>query len=259
MKIAVAGKGGTGKTTVAATLARILAKQGFSVIAVDVDPTLNLASSLGIQLKEKKPISQMKELIEARTGARPGESFGGLFKLNPKVDDLVMQLAVPGPDGVRLLLVGTVERGGEGCFCPASAFLRALLRHLVLKEKEVIILDMEAGVEHLGRKTAENVNSFLIIVEPSVKSIEVAKQIKQLAHDIGISKIFAIANKISNQTDIENTSNALSEIGIELIGAIPFDQYVIKADAIGKALIDFAPSAPSVQAIKAISTKLMLS
>ncbi|MCS4541924.1 MAG: carbon monoxide dehydrogenase accessory protein CooC [Euryarchaeota archaeon] len=256
MKVAIAGKGGTGKTIVASTLARILARKGFRVIAVDVDPTLNLASSLGIELKEKKPISQMKELIENRTGARPGEGFGGFFKLNPKVDDVLDKFGIAGPDGVKLLLVGTVERGGEGCFCPASAFLRALLRHLVWKEKDMIILDMEAGIEHLGRKTAENVDAFIIMVEPSQKSIEVAKQINQLAQDIGIKKIFAIANKVLSEVDVKNISNSLSAVGIKLIGTIPFDQNITKADAMGKALIDFAPSAPSVQAIEEISIKL---
>ena len=175
MKIAVTGKGGVGKTTLAGTIARILAADGYKVLAVDADPDANLASALGIAPDVARgivPIADMKELIEERTGAKTG-TMGGFFKINPRVDDIPDELSVP-LDGIRLMVMGTVKEGAGGCVCPESVLLRSLVRHLLLRRKEAVILDMEAGIEHLGRGTASAVDAMIVVVEPGARSVRTA-------------------------------------------------------------------------------------
>jgi len=183
MKIAITGKGGVGKTTLAGTLARLLARDGMDVLAIDADPDMNLASALGID-EPPLPLTEYEDLIDERAGGP-----GGMFKLNPKVDDVVERFGVVGPDGVRMLVMGTVDRGGSGCMCPASSFLRALLRHVVLKESSVVIMDMEAGIEHLGRGTTRGIDLMIVVVEPGTRSLETAERIKRLGTDIGVELV----------------------------------------------------------------------
>jgi len=219
MKVVVAGKGGSGKTTLAGTLARIFAARGYSVIAVDSDPSMNLHTSLG--LENPTPVIQLKDLISQR--AVVGE---GIYSLNPKVDDIPERFAAEG-ENLRLLVMGTVEEGGQGCICPESTFLRALLRHLVLKREEVLILDTEAGFEHLGRKVAENFDLMLVVVEPSMKAVETAKQIIKLARDIGVKRLYGIANKVASE---EQKKLLEEQLDIELLDTIPFDDSVVQGD-----------------------------
>lgn len=219
MKIAIAGKGGSGKTTLGGTLARVFAEKGYSVIAVDSDPSMNLHTSLG--LENPTPVSQLKQLINER--AVIGE---GIYSLNPKVDDIPERYAAR-RGRLRLLVMGTVERGGRGCICPESTFLRALLRHLVLSREEVLILDTEAGFEHLGRKVAESFDLMLVVVEPSMKAVETARHIIKLARDIGIKKLYAIANKIASGEQRELLER---ELEVEILEHIPFDTKVMEAD-----------------------------
>ncbi len=227
MKIAVTGKGGVGKTTISAALCYAFAEKGYKVVAIDADPDANLASALGFPENVNiTPISELKDLIEERTGAKPGTS-GGFFKLNPKVDDLPEKLWVE-YNGVRLMLMGTVKKGGSGCVCPESVLLKSLLQHLVLFRKEVIIMDMEAGIEHLGRATARAVDHFIVVVEPGMRSIETALKIKELANDIGIKSICGIANKIRRESDREFFRKKVN--GIKMLGYIPYDEEVIEAD-----------------------------
>jgi CO dehydrogenase maturation factor len=227
MKIAVTGKGGVGKTTISAALCYAFAEKGYKVVAIDADPDANLASALGFPENVNiTPISELKDLIEERTGAKPGTS-GGFFKLNPKVDDLPEKLWVE-YNGVRLMLMGTVKKGGSGCVCPESVLLKSLLQHLVLFRKEVVIMDMEAGIEHLGRATARAVDHFIVVVEPGMRSIETALKIKELANDIGIKSICGIANKIRRESDREFFRKKVN--GIQMLGYIPYDEEVIEAD-----------------------------
>ncbi len=227
MKIAVTGKGGVGKTTISAALSYAFAEKGYKVVAIDADPDANLASALGFPENVNiTPISELKDLIEERTGAKPGTS-GGFFKLNPKVDDLPEKLWVE-YNGVRLMLMGTVKKGGSGCVCPESVLLKSLLQHLVLFRQEVVIMDMEAGIEHLGRATARAVDHFIVVVEPSMRSIETALKIKELANDIGIKSICGIANKIRRESDREFFEKKVN--GIQMLGYIPYDEEVIEAD-----------------------------
>ena len=227
MKIAVTGKGGVGKTTISAALCYGFAEKGYTVVAIDADPDANLASALGFPEEQKlTPIIELHDLIEERTGAKPGTS-GGYFKLNPKVDDLPEKLWAE-HNGIKLMLMGSVKKGGGGCVCPESVLLKSLVQNLLLYRKEVVIMDMEAGVEHLGRATAAAVNQFIMVVEPGMRSIETALKIKGLADDLGVKQVSAIANKIRKESDRDFFLNRMD--GISLLGSIPYDEDVIEAD-----------------------------
>lgn len=256
MKIAITGKGGVGKTTLSGTLAFIFS-QRYKVFAIDADPDMNLSSSLGIK-EPITPISKMKDLIKERTGAESGSSFGEVFKMNPKISDLPESLSTNYDDkgNLKLLVMGTVDKGGEGCVCPASVLLKALMRNLILKKDEIVILDMEAGIEHLGRKTAEAVDLMIIVVEPGLKSLETAERIKRLATDIGIPKIACVINKVSNETEENFVASKLKEMGLEVIGSIPRDDEVIKADMEGKPLVDY-PDSTAFKSIEKIAENIL--
>ncbi|MFA5801127.1 MAG: carbon monoxide dehydrogenase accessory protein CooC [Thermoleophilia bacterium] len=240
MKIAVTGKGGVGKTTLAGTLARIFADKGKLVYAVDADPDANLASAVGIDAEAADaimPISGMTDLIRERTGAEPGSS-APVYKMNPRVDDLPESLSTEA-HGVRLLRLGTVKKGGGGCVCPESALLKSLLTHLMLNEREVVIVDMEAGIEHLGRATARGVDAMLIVVEPGRRSIQTAEAITRLAGDIGISNIMMVVNKV-NTADIGFCDDLGERFNV--IGCLPLSEDVRRADLSGEAPYDAAPA-----------------
>ncbi|HIH44170.1 MAG TPA: AAA family ATPase [Candidatus Methanoperedenaceae archaeon] len=242
IRIAVSGKGGVGKTTFAGTIARMLARDGFDVLAVDADPSMNLATALGIA-NPPAPLTDHSELIDERAGLQ-----GGAFRLNPKVDDIVSRFGVTGPDGVKLLVMGTVAKGGSGCMCPASAFLRALLRHIILKENSIVVMDMEAGVEHLGRGTTRGIDIMLIVVEPGMRSVDTAGRIHRLAQDIGITKFGAVLNK--SKEGAESVRQSLADLGIPLLGSIPYDDELQAADIEGTAPID--KKSPAIVAIAKI-------
>ena len=256
MKIAVTGKGGVGKTTLSSTLSCIFSKK-YKVFAIDADPDMNLASSLGIHDKIT-PISEMRDLIKDRTGAEPGSSFGEVFKMNPKISDLPEALSINyGPDGnLKILVMGTVDKGGDGCVCPASVLLKALLRHMIVKKDEIVILDMEAGIEHLGRKTAESVDMMIVVVEPGLKSLETAQRIKKLAKDIGINNIMAVINKVSSVEEEEFVEKKLKELDVGMLGSIPRDSTVINADMEGKPLSQY-PESMALKSIEEIGKKIL--
>jgi len=227
MKIAVSGKGGVGKTTFSATLAHLFKENGQKVLAIDADPDANLAAALGYPaLREVTPISEMKDLVAERTGARPG-TFGGMFTINPRVDDLPDILARE-VDGLKFMTLGGVKKGGGGCICPESTMLRNIIMHLVLARDEVVIMDMEAGLEHLGRATASGVDHLIVVVEPGQRSLETAAAVCRLATDLRLKRVSAVGNKIRNQGD-ENFIR--SELGsLEILGFIPFADSIIEAD-----------------------------
>ncbi|NQT30985.1 MAG: AAA family ATPase [Deltaproteobacteria bacterium] len=238
MKIAISGKGGVGKTTLASLLSRIFAEAGYSVLAIDADPNPSLAATLGISNPDDiTPISEMSALIEERTGAKPGKS-GGIFKLNPKVDDLPEKYALK-YNGIRLMVMGRIKQGGTGCYCPENALLKALVTHLLLGRDEVVIMDMEAGVEHLGRATAKAVDKLIVVVEPGRRSVETARRIKKLAEEIGLHNIAAVGSKVRSQSEREFLTSSLPDF--EFLGFIPYDQAIVDADLADRPLFEASP------------------
>jgi CO dehydrogenase maturation factor len=226
MKLAVSGKGGVGKTMLASILSTILAQSGYSVLAIDADPNATLAIALGFPHPERiTPISEMADLIEERTGARPGR-VASYFKLNPKVDDIPEKYWVQ-HHGIKLMVMGRLKKGGSGCYCPENAFLQALVAHILLRRDEVVIIDMEAGVEHLGRATAKAVDKMIIVVEPGRGSIETAYRIRELTKDIGLINIAVVVNKIRSEHDRDLLISAMPDF--EFLGFIPYDQSIIEA------------------------------
>ncbi len=227
MKIAVSGKGGVGKTTLSALLIRMFNEQGRRVLAIDADPDANLAAALGIDDADKiTPISAMKSLIFERTEAKPG-SIGGFFKLNPKVDDLPDALSVRFGN-IKLIRLGGIKKGGSGCICPESTLLKVLVSHMVLARDEVVVMDMEAGIEHLGRATAQAVDRLIVVVEPGRRSIDTAFHIDKLASEIGLKNIVLVGNKIRGKKDGDFLKTYLP--GYRFLGFIPYDEALIEAD-----------------------------
>jgi CO dehydrogenase maturation factor len=241
-KLALSGKGGVGKTTLSSLLARIYASRGHNVLAIDANPDANFGVALGIPWEDVEkitPIAEMDDLIEERTGARPG-SGSSFFKLNPKVDDIPDRFSVE-KNGVKLLMMGTVDTGGMGCICPESTLLKALLSHLILRRGDTVILDMDAGVEHLARGTVRAVDAFIVVVEPGQRSIQTAKSVKKLAADLGVKKTYVVGNKISSPEDEEFVRQNLPDF--EVLGFLSADPDVREADLKGVSPYDVAPQA----------------
>jgi CO dehydrogenase maturation factor len=231
MKLAVTGKGGVGKTTVCALLAKAFAEAGHRVLAIDADPNATLASCLGFPNADSIPaLNEMADLIEERTGGKPGTP-GGFFKLNPRVDDIPERLAAR-HDGISLLRMGAIKNGGAGCYCPENAFLQSLVSHLFLGDQDVLIMDMEAGLEHLGRGTARGVDRLLVVVEPSRQSLETAKRIRFLASDIGLTSLSVIGNKVRSEEEKDFILQSVAPL--PLIGAIPLDDALRRAEMEGR-------------------------
>ncbi|MCD8105191.1 MAG: AAA family ATPase [Lachnospiraceae bacterium] len=251
MKIAITGKGGVGKTTFAATLARLYADEGRPVLAADADPDANLGLALGFDeesLDEIIPITKMRKLIEERTGA---DEFNKIFKLNPKVDDIPDKYAKK-CNGVKLLVLGTVETGGSGCVCPEHVMLKRIISHLMLRSSDVVILDMEAGLEHLGRGTTSGMDAFVVVIEPGARSVQTYRNVKRLADDLGVKQVYVVANKVRDEKDEEFIRTKIPSE--DLLGVIHYNAEVIDADRNGSSPYDYSPGA--VQEIRSIKEKL---
>jgi CO dehydrogenase maturation factor len=253
MKIAISGKGGVGKTTLAGVMARILADEGRKVLAIDADPDSNLASAIGLpkeDLAKLVPIASMTSMIEERTGAKKG-TFGPMFKLNPKVDDLPDEMGVTFK-GVKLLLLGCIPQGGGGCFCPENVLLKNLVRHLFVRREEAVIVDMEAGLEHLGRGSTGYVDGLIIVVEPGQRAINTAKQIKKLGDDLHLKNMMIVGSKVTSEEDRKIIEENLSDFPI--LGYMSFNTKILQADREGKSPYDIDEKIK--EEVKSILTEL---
>lgn len=240
LKIAISGKGGVGKTTLTSLLAAHYASQNRRVLAIDADPSPCLGPALGFtgdSLLELQPISEMGDLIAERTGSDPRHS-GGVFKMNPRVSDIPDRFAAQ-RGNIKLLLLGAVQQGGSGCICPASALLKQLVRHTLLERDEVVLLDLYAGVEHLGRGTAEAVDVMLAVAEPTHRSLRTVRQVQALAHDIGITQILLVGNKLSSPEDRAFFAEHASDL--PLAGFLSQSGAALAADRSGQPLYDLSP------------------
>jgi CO dehydrogenase maturation factor len=237
MKFAVTGKGGTGKTTIAGILAHLFARDGYRVLAVDADPDANLASAIGIQEEDANsiiPISKQSQLVTERTGAKPRQ-FGQLFKMNPRVSDIPDDFSID-HRGIKLLVMGAVQKGGSGCACPENVLLRSLLSEIILNRDEVVIVDMEAGIEHLGRATSRSIDKMLIVVEPGSRSISTANTILRLARDIGIASFGIIGNKVQDKAQANWIRNQFPQD--LMLGTISYREIIREADQSQRPLIE---------------------
>ena len=249
MKIAVSGKGGVGKTLIAAGLARGFAERGLKTMAIDADSSPNLALTLGLSVKEARkivPISENKELVESKTGT----GYSGVYRLSFTVDDVVRDYAVVTPFGVNLIVMGTVQSMGSGCMCAPNAVVRALLRHLIVERNEAVILDMEAGVEHIGRGTAKRVDALLIVADANLKALEIAKHIHDLAVNAGLKQVFLVGNRVMNSAQEKAIKTFAEQNGLSILAFVPFDQQVIESEMRGESPL----KKKEIAAVQAIDT-----
>ena len=250
MKLAITGKGGVGKTTLSSTLARLYADEGRTVLAADVDPDANLGLALGLtqeEVDEIVPISKMRELVQERTGATGPGKF---YKLNPYVADIPDTFSKD-INGVKLLVMGTVDLGGSGCVCPEHVMLKAVLSSLTYRKDDVVIMDMEAGLEHLGRGTASNMDQFSGVIEPGARSVQTYRNVKRLAADLGVKQVRVVASKVRDQKDEDFIRSVIP--AEDLLGFVHYNPEIMDADRQGKSPYDFCPGLiEEIRQIKAV-------
>ncbi len=240
MKVAITGKGGVGKTTLASTLARLYADEGRTVLAADVDPDANLGLALGLTQQEVDsivPISKMRTLVEERTGTTDANRF---YRLNPYVADIPEKYSRD-INGVKLLVMGTVDVGGSGCVCPEHVMLKSILAALTYRKNDVVIMDMEAGLEHLGRGTAANMDQFIVVIEPGARSVQTYRNVRRLAADLGVQRVRVVANKLRSPEDEAYIRSVIP--AEDLLGCIHYNSQIMDADRQGKSPYDFSPAA----------------
>ena len=265
LKVAIGGKGGVGKTTVCAVWAQLFAEDGFEVLAIDADPNTNLASAFGIPSEQSpEPLIKMKQLIAERTGTGK-DTVGAYFRLNPKVSDLPekywLEVNGTGPqtqngafgNPLKLLVLGAIQQAGAGCACPEGAFLKALLTHTILQRQEVVLVDLAAGVEFMGRASVRGIDALVVVVEPGRRSIETAIDISRMAKELGIKQVAAIVNKITNVAQVDVIKSQLANMTV--LADIEYSPAVQEADLQQRSV--FLADVELVGALKDARDKLM--
>lgn len=258
MRIAIAGKGGTGKTTLTGTLARALGQEGRSVLAVDADSNPNLATVLGVPPAQAEALIYLpRDLMQRRT--EPDGSTKVYFSRPPS--EVIAQYGVEGPDGVRLVVMGKVQHGGAGCMCGAHGVVRGLLGEIVAQGDYTgdVLVDMEAGLEHFSRGTGRHVSCVLAVLEPYYRSMETASRVADLAKELGIAEVVAVSNKVRDRADRDAINDFCAKRGMPLLGEIPHDAALADAERHGLSPIEHSPDSPAVRAVRSLAKQLMVS
>ncbi|MGH7687497.1 MAG: AAA family ATPase [Candidatus Dormibacteria bacterium] len=256
MKIAIAGKGGTGKTTLVGSMARELAAMGHKVTALDVDPNPTLANTIGVTLAaaENAPTLPFDAFERVML-----DSGGAVLQLTIPVEQVLETVGLPGPDGINLVVAGRVEHAARGCNCATHAAVRAVLAAITEETPGVVLVDMEAGVEHFSRAngTLRYVDALMILVEPFYKSLVTACTVVSLSAELGITRRYVVANKVRNEGDMKAIEEFCNESGLELIATVPYDLAFQEAETRDAAPIDEAPDAPGVLAARALAHRIL--
>jgi CO dehydrogenase maturation factor len=261
LRIVVTGKGGVGKTTISAALARRLARDNRRVLAVDADAQLNLAAALGMPRAEAEsivPLSANKDYIAEKTGARPGEGYGGLLRLNPDVDDVVDRFGRRAPDGVRFLAMGTLSAAGVGCLCPENTLLAETIRAISLRTGEAIVLDTQAGVEHFGRAIARGFDHAIVVTDPTYSGVGVALAAARLARELGIPAVHLVVNRFRGEVDRLRVRDDVDARGAAAFSSwtwIPDDELVLAAEPSVDFLFE-VPGEPFLAALEGLVARL---
>lgn len=253
MKIAIAGKGGVGKTTISGTLCRILGQMGKTVLAIDGDPNPNLSRVLGIDPNDTPPpnlSTDILERIEEPDGTRR-------IIVQTPMNEVLDEFGQIAPDNVTLLKVGQPEAGG-GCMCGSHTCVREIIHTAMTDENDrVTVLDMEASMEHMKRGTAKHVDTMITIVEPYYRSLEAAGRFASMAKELGIKQVYAVANKVKNDREQEAINQFCSSRKLEVLETIPFDEQVGEADLQGLSIMDFDKNAKIIKHLRSLAVQLV--
>lgn len=235
-RVVITGKGGVGKTSLTAVLARLLSRQAYRVLALDSDPQMNLPYALGVSREAARslvPLSQNAEYVEEKTGARPGSGWGLFFRLNPDVHDVVDRFGVVAPDDVHLLVMGTIVQPAAGCLCPENSLLASVANAVSLRRDEVILMDTQAGVEHFGRALAKGFHHAAVVTDPTFNGVQVALHAARLAADLGIPAVHLVVNRVRSEADLDKVRRLIEEEGgfrFASEHALPYEERLLWAE-----------------------------